>query len=91
MVESGKLKLKVTSRQGSVLVGARAEKRKGSLALGSKEVQFEERAERRVALKLSDDARKKLGKRNKATVIATATASHGGGHTARATAKRTLD
>ena len=91
VVESGKLKLRVTSRQGSVLVGARAEKRKGSLALGSKEVQFEERAERRVVLKLSDDARKKLGKRNKATVIATATASHSGGHTARATARRTLD
>ena len=91
VVESGKLKLRVTSRKGSVLVGARAEKRKGSLALGSKEVSFTERAERRVVLKLSDDARKKLGKRRRATVIATATANHGGGHTARATARRTLD
>jgi plastocyanin len=91
VVESGKLKLRVSSRKGSVLVGARAEKRKGSIALGSKKVQFEERGERRVVLKLSEDARKALGKRKQVTVIATATASHSGGHTARATARRTLD
>ena len=91
VVESGKLKLRVSSRRGSVLVGARAEKRKGALALGSKEVQFEERGERRVVLKLSEDARKALGKRDRATVIATATASQSGGDTARATARRTLD
>ena len=91
VLESGKLKLKVSSRAGVVQVGARAERRKGSIALGSKKVRFEEKGERRVKLKLSDAAVKKLKKRNKATVVATATASHGGGHTELATDWRTLD
>jgi plastocyanin len=91
VVERGKLKLKVASRKGSVLVGARAEKRKGSIALGSKKIQFEEKGVRRIALKLSDAARKALGKRERATVIATATANHSDGHTERTTARRTLD
>jgi plastocyanin len=91
VVERGKLKLKVTSREGSVLVGARAEKRKGSIALGSKKLQFDEEGERRIALKLSDAARKALRKRERATVIATATATHSDGHTERTTARRTLD
>lgn len=91
VVESGKLKLRVTSRKGSVLVGARAEKRKGALALGSKKVKFEEKGVRRVALRLSDAARKALRKRERATVIATATANDSDGHTERTTARRTLD
>ncbi len=91
VLESGKLKLKVRSRRGSVLVGARATTRKTSIALGSKKLQFDVAEERKVALKLSDSARKALRKRGSATLIATATASHGGGHTERATARRKLD
>jgi plastocyanin len=91
VLESGKLKLKVRSRRGSVVVGARAKTRKTSIALGSKKLQFDVAEERKVALKLSDAARKALRKRDSATLIATATASHGGGHTERATARRKLD
>lgn len=91
VVESGKLKLSVRSRRGSVVVGARAKTRKSSIALGSKKLQFSEQDTRKVALKLSDAARKALRKRNSATLIATATANHGGGHTERATARRKLD
>lgn len=91
VLESRRLKLKVRSRAGVVQLGARAERRKRSIALGSKKVRFEEKEERRVKLKLSDAAVKALKKRNKATVIATATASHGGGHTELATDRRTLD
>ena len=91
VIESGRLKLQVSSRAGVVQVGARAERRKGSIALGSKKVRFEEKGERRVKLKLSDAAVKKLKKRNKATVVATATATHSGGHTELATDRRTLD
>ena len=53
--------------------------------------EFDEADERKVALKLSDAARKALRKRKQATLIATATATHGGGHTERATARRKLD
>jgi plastocyanin len=91
VLESGKLKLKVRSRRGEVVVGARAKTRKTSIALGSKKLQFDEAEERKVALKLSDSARKALRKQGSATLIATATASHGGGHTERATARRKLD
>jgi plastocyanin len=91
VLESQKLKLKVRSRRGSVLVGARATTRKSSIALGSKKLEFDVADERKVTLKLSDAARKALSKRNSATLIATATASHGGGHTERATARRKLD
>lgn len=91
VVESGKLKLSVRSRKGSVVVGARAKTRKSSIALGSKKLRFEEQATRKVALKLSDAARKALRKRDSATLIATATANHAGGRTERATARRKLD
>jgi hypothetical protein len=91
VIESRKLKLKVESRRGEVLVGARAKTRKTSIALGSKKLEFEKADERKVTLKLSDSARKALRKRKSATLIATATASHGGGHTERATARRKLD
>jgi len=91
VVDTGKLKLSVRSRRGSVVVGARAKTRKSSIALGSKKLQFEEQETRKVALKLSDAARKALRKRSRATLIATATANHGGGHTERATARRKLD
>jgi plastocyanin len=91
VLESGRLKLKVRSLKGVVQVSARAERRKSSIALGSKKVRFDEAGERRVKLKLSDAARKALGKRNRATVVATATATHGGGHTELATDRHTLD
>ena len=91
VVETGKLKLRVRSRRGEVVVGARAKKRKGSIALGSKKVQFDQEESRKVRLRLSDSAREALGKRKSATVIATATANHGGGHTERTTAQRKLD
>jgi len=90
VLESRKLKLKVRSRRGSVIVGARATTRKTSIALGSKKLKFDTAETRKVSLKLSDAARKALGKRKSATLIATATASHGGGHTERATARRKL-
>ena len=54
VIESGKLKLKVRSREGVVQVGARAERRKKSIALGSKKIRFEKTEEREVKLKLSD-------------------------------------
>jgi plastocyanin len=91
VIESGRLKLKVTSREGLVQVGARAERPKTSIALGSKKVRFEEEEERRVKLKLSDEAIKKLRKRNKAEIVATATAKHSDGHTELATHRRTID
>ena len=91
VIESGRLKLRVSSREGVVQVGARAERRRNSIALGSKKVRFEETGERRVRLKLSDEALKKLRKRNKAEIVATATATHGDGHTELATNRRTLD
>jgi plastocyanin len=91
VIESGKLKLKVRSRAGVVHVGARAERRKKSIALGSKKIRFDEKGERRVKLKLSDSALKALAKRNHATVVATATATYSGGHTELSTARRTLD
>ena len=91
VLESRKLKLKVQSRRGEVIVGARAKTRKSSIALGSKTLEFERADERKVTLKLSDAARKALRKRGSATLIATATATHGGGHTERATARRKLD
>lgn len=91
VIESRKLKLKVQSRRGEVIVGVRAKTRKSSIALGSKKLQFERADERKVTLKLSDAARKALRKRKSATLIATATANHGGGHTERATARRKLD
>ncbi len=91
VVETGKLKLSVRSRKGSVTVGARAKSGKSSIALGSKRLRFKEAGVRRVTLKLSDAARRALGKRKRATVIATATATYDGGDTERDTAKRTLD
>ena len=91
VIETERLKLKVRSREGVVQVGARAERPKTSIALGSKKVRFEEEGERRVKLKLSDAAVRKLKKRNKATVVATATANHSDGHSELATHRRTLD
>ena len=91
VIETGRLKLKVSSREGVVQVGARAERRRKSIALGSKKVRFEETGERRVRLKLSDEALKRLRKRNKAEVVATATATHSDEHTELATDRRTLD
>ena len=54
VVETGKLKLKVRSRRGVVILGARAKTRKTTIALGSKKLQFDQADERKVALKLSD-------------------------------------
>jgi plastocyanin len=90
VVKRGKLKLRVRSAKASLTVGARAKAGKRSIALGSKKLKWDGGAGR-VTLKLSDAARKALRKRKKATLIATATADHGGGHTERATARRTLD
>jgi len=90
VVETGKLKLRVRSVKAKLTIGARAKKRKGSIALGSKTVNWDG-GKGRVRLKLSDAARKALGKRKKATIIATVTATHPGGHTERSTARRTLD
>jgi hypothetical protein len=90
VVESGKLKLGVRSAKAALTLGARAKARKSSIALGSKKLKWDGGAGR-VTLKLSDAARDALAKRKKATLIATATADHGGGHTERATARRTLD
>ena len=91
VVDTGKLKLGVKSRRGSVVVGARAIARKSAIALGSKKLNFERTAEKTVVLNLSDAARKALRKRKSATLIATATASHADGHTERSTARRKLD
>jgi plastocyanin len=90
VVNSGKLKLRVSTPKADLTVGARAKKRNGSIALGSKKVEWDG-GSGRVVLKLSDSARDALDKRERAKVIATVTADHGGGHTERATAKRTLD
>ena len=90
VVDKGKLKLKVRSSKASLLVGARAKAGKKSIALGSKKVKWDG-GEGRVALKLSKSARTALRKRKRAKVIATVTANHGGGHTERTTARRTLD
>jgi len=90
VVESGKLKLGIRSAKASLTVGARAKSGKRSIALGSKKLKWDG-GKGRVKLKLSDAARKALAKRKKATLIATATADHGGGHTERSTARRTLD
>jgi plastocyanin len=90
VVESGKLKLRVRTSKAALTVGARAKKRKGSIALGSKKVEWKGGAGR-IVLKLSKSARDALSKRESAKVIATVTADHGGGHTERVTAKRTLD
>jgi plastocyanin len=91
VVERGKLKLRVRSRRGEVVASARVKTRKSSIALGSKKLQFDQEDSRKVRLKLSDSAREALDKRKSATVIATVTATHGGGHTERATAERKLD
>ncbi len=71
-------------------MGARAKAGKSSIALGSKKVKWDG-GEGPVTLKLSDSARKALRKKNSAKLIATVTADHGGGHTERSTAQRTLD
>ncbi len=90
VVDSGKLKLAIRSAKASLTIGARAKAGKSSFALGSRKMKWDG-GKGRVALKLSDAARDALRKRKKATVIATVTADHGGGHTARSTARRTLD
>jgi hypothetical protein len=90
VVDSGKVKLRVFSAKASVTVGARAKAGRKSIALGSKKVNFEEDGTKRVALKLSDSARKALRKRKSAKLIATATATSGD-RTERSTAQRTLD
>jgi len=90
VVKRGKLKLAVRSAKAKLTLGARATTRKSSIALGSKQLRWDG-GEGGVTLKLSDAARKALRKRKKATLIATVTADHGGGHTERSTARRTLD
>ena len=90
VVDSGKLKLKVRSSKAALTVGARAKAGKSSIALGSKKVKWDG-GEGPVTLKLSDSARKALRKKNSAKFIATVTADHGGGHTERSTAQRTLE
>jgi plastocyanin len=90
VVSSGKLKLRVRTSKSTLTVGARAKKKNGSIALGSKKVEWDG-GSGRVVLKLSDAARDALSKRDSAKVTATVTADHGGGHTERVTAKRTLD
>ena len=90
VVKKGKLKLSVRSAKATLTLGARAKAGKSSIALGSKKLKWDG-GKGRVALRLSDAARKALRKRKKATLIATATADHGGGHTERATARRKLD
>ena len=89
VVETGRLKLRVRSVKAKLTIAAR-KAGKNSLALGSKKVDWDG-GEGRVRLKLTDAARKALRKREKATIIATVTATHAGGHTERATARRTLD
>ena len=89
VVETGRLKLRVRSVKAKLTLAAR-KAGKNSLALGSKKVDWDG-GEGRVRLKLTDAARKALRKREKATIIATVTATHAGGHTERATARRTLD
>ena len=90
VVDSGKLKLRVRTSKSDLTIGARAKKKNGSIALGSKKVEWDG-GSGSVVLKLSDEARDALSKRERAKVIATVTADHGGGHTERVTAKRTLD
>ena len=90
VVERGKLKLRVKSAKATLTIGARSEAGKKTIALGSKKVEWDG-GKGRVRLKLSDSAREALGKRKSVTVIATATADHGGGHTERATDSRKLD
>ena len=90
VVSTGKLKLGIRSVRGSLTVGARAKAGKSSIALGSKKLKWDG-GQGGVTLKLTDAARSELRKRKKATLIATATADHGGGHTARSTSRRTLD
>lgn len=90
VVDTGKLKLRIQSAKATVTVGARATTGKTSIALGSKKLQWDG-GPGRVTLKLSESARDALDKRKRATVIATVTAKHPGGHTERSTAKRTLD
>jgi plastocyanin len=90
VVDTGKVKFGIRSAKASLVVGARAKAGKSSIALGSKRLKWDG-GKGRVTLKLSDAARKALRKRKKATLIATATADHGGGHTERSTARRTLD
>ena len=89
VVDTGKLKLGIRSAKAALTVGARTAG-KNPIALGSKKLKWDG-GEGRVTLKLSDAARDALRKRRRATVIATATADHGGGHTERSTDKRTLD
>ena len=89
VVDSGKLKLKVRSVKASLTVGARAKAGTTSIALGSKKLKWDG-GEGPVTLKLSDSARKALRKKDSAKFFATVTADHGG-HTERATARRTLD
>jgi plastocyanin len=90
VVGTGKLRLRLRSAKATVTVGARATAGKSSFALGSKKLKWDG-GEGRVTLKLSDAARDALRKRRRATVIATVTADHGGGHTERSTDKRKLD
>ncbi len=90
VVDTGKLKLRLRSAKATVTIGARARAGKSSIALGSKKLKWDGGAGR-VTLKLSDAARDALDKRKRATVIATATAKHPGGHTERSTARRKLD
>lgn len=89
VVDSGKLKLKVRSVKASLTVGARAKTGKSSIALGSRKLEWDG-GEDVVKLKLSDSARRALRKKDSAKFFATVTADHGG-HTERATARRTLD
>jgi plastocyanin len=90
VVNKGKLKLRIKSAKATLTIGARAKKGKSSIALGSKKVNWDG-GSGKVKLKLSEAARDALDKRKSATVIATVTADHGGGHTERDTDERKLD
>lgn len=90
VVGKGKLKLAVTASKASVKLVARAKAGKRSIALGNKTVKLESAGSRKVALTLSESARKALGRRDSAKVTVKATATDAAGQTAKSTATRTL-
>ena len=90
VLESGKLKLKVRSREG----GATGRAREGAQEIDrARQQEGSIRGEGRAPGEASCPTphARRSEKRNEATVIATATATHGGGHTELATDRRKLD
>jgi len=90
VVKTGKLKVRVASGAGEVALKGRARSGKRKVAFKRRTVAFDSAGTRTVALKLSRAGRKQLRNRRRAKVTVTATADHGGGHTAEDTATRTL-